>query len=248
MLLICLVCTLSAYAKDICSLEKNDCPNGYVCMNWTDGPECKEKPEVAPMNFVLPFDSSTEVVCTHAYGVGSHSWPNAFYSLDLATPYEKDPSIIRASADGIAYVFMNENEQPCKNPPGVPSKAEIDNCGLSWGNRVKLLHDKGYFSFYVHLDEVFVKTGDRIKSGQALGTEGWTGAAGHRHLHWSVQKIEYSNQKELEERIRWDGISVPFRFKTLLNGKAENLNTESFNCQHANIGQVTNQPRLKGVN
>jgi len=32
-----------------------------------------------------------------------------------------------------------------------------------------------------------------------------SGAAGHRHLHWSVQKLPGKTQKEWEDRIAWDG-------------------------------------------
>jgi hypothetical protein len=81
------------------------------------------------------------------------------------------------------------------------------------------------------------------------GTYYWTGAAGHRHLHWSVQKLPGSSQSDWEKRISWDGQSVPFRFKVLVNGIVTTVDTSTFQCAYANIGQVSTdqQPILKAI-
>jgi murein DD-endopeptidase MepM/ murein hydrolase activator NlpD len=217
-------------------------------MNDPSGGKCYEVPTHAPMDFILPFDAKTEVVCTHARGETSHSWPNAFWSLDLATPYEKDASLVRAAASGTAYVLFDEDGRPCKNPPGTPRSAEADRCGKGWGNSVKIDHGSGYYSFYVHLETVRVKNGAHVKQGEVLGTEGWTGAAGHRHLHWSVNRVSCANPEECAENLqKWDGMSVPFRFTAVLNGKRQSLDTSVFDCEHANIGMSHDQPRLRGT-
>ena len=239
----------SLQALAICELRTNrGCKKEEVCMNWSkDEKKCLLKPKTAPIVFSLPFDRQSEVVCTHSKGIGSHSWTNAYWSLDLATPYSKPPSIIRAAASGTAFFYTSEDGKKCKNPPGNPQKAEADNCGKSWGNRVKILHDGGYFSFYVHLDQIFIKNGQEVKTGDPIGSEGWTGAAGHRHLHWSVQKIYGKDKKEWIKNLDWDGSSVPFMFWTYLNGKKVLLNSADLHCPHANIGQAKHQPLLKGI-
>ncbi|MBQ8931991.1 MAG: M23 family metallopeptidase, partial [Ruminiclostridium sp.] len=61
----------------------------------------------------------------------------------------------------------------------------------SAGNFVKLRHENGYFSRYLHLapDSIRVKVGDKVKAGQALGMEGGTGyciPAEAVHLHFDV--------------------------------------------------------------
>jgi len=190
----------SATYAEMCEVKTNkDCKESEVCMNWDKNEtKCVEIPPMSDQVFILPFDRSTEVVCTHARGIGSHSWPNAFWSLDLATPYEAEPSIVRAAAPGKAFVLLGKDGKACKNPEGTPAKSEPDDCGNSWGNRVKVLHENGYFSFYVHLEEVFVKDGQQVTAGTPLGLEGWTGAAGHRHLHWSIQKIGGDTDKDRE--------------------------------------------------
>jgi murein DD-endopeptidase MepM/ murein hydrolase activator NlpD len=109
------------------------------------------------------------------------------------------------------------------------------------------LHDGGFYTFYVHLESVLVKNGTVVKKGQPIGIEGWTGAAGHRHLHWSVQKIPGNNFSDWEKRISWDGVSVPFKFQAYVNGKLQVVDTSSFSCAHANIGQAPKslQPILR---
>jgi hypothetical protein len=137
------------------------CTRNQVCMNtFTDkGAECVSIPDESSLSFALPFDSSTEVVCTHSSGSGSHSGSNAFYALDLATDYSKPASIVRASADGTAYVFQGEDGKLCPEPVGTPAKSESSTCGQSWGNHIRVLHAEGYVSFYVHLDHPLVKNG-----------------------------------------------------------------------------------------
>jgi murein DD-endopeptidase MepM/ murein hydrolase activator NlpD len=225
-----------------------DCSSGQVCMNTPGGPKCLALPPTAPLtDLILPFDSATEAICTHASGIGSHSWPNAFYALDLATPYEQPAATIRAAADGKAFVFLGEDGKPCPEPPGTPAQAVPDTCGDSWGNHIKILHTGGYYSFYVHLDQVLIKNGDPVKQGQPIGIEGWTGAAGHRHLHWSIQKLPGATQADWESKISWAGDSVPFNFCAVLDGRDQIVSSPGLQCAHASIGQASYQPRLRGV-
>lgn len=240
-----------AQEQSSCNIEKNNCSIGSVCVNTFKGKsECKPIPETAPLNnFILPFDKNTEVICTHSMGVGSHSWVNAYYALDLANPYNEPPAIIRASADGTAFVFYGKDGKLCQEPKGPRNNTETDNCGNGWGNRVKILHENGYFSFYVHLSSVQIRNGQNVKQGDPIGIMGATGQAGHRHLHWSVNKLPGSTQSEWEQKITWDGESVPFNFQASVSGKIKTLNLSEIICAHANIGQAApeEQPQFRGV-
>lgn len=211
---------------------------------------CRTRPATAPlMNLGFPFEQNHEVYCTHSFGVGSHSWVNAFYSLDLATAYDKPPATIIASEAGKAFVFLGDDGKLCPQKLGTPEHTPTDHCGLSWGNRIKILHSNGYYSFYVHLERVLIKSGESVRKGQPIGIEGWTGAAGHRHLHWGIQKLPGKNASEWETQISWDGESVPFEFEALVNGKRKKINSATFQCAHANIGKAPpeEQPLLKSV-
>ncbi len=48
----------------------------------------------------------------------------------------------------------------------------------------------GYRSLYVHLQESFVKAGDRVKAGQSIGKEGATGRASGCHLHYTLIRMD----------------------------------------------------------
>ena len=88
--LLALSSCVNSSKRVISSTENPDCgklcAQNQVCINtFTDkGARCESIPIYAPINFVLPFDSSTEVVCTHSSGSGSHSGFNAYFALDLA--------------------------------------------------------------------------------------------------------------------------------------------------------------------
>ncbi len=205
---------------------------------------------MAPLkDLILPFDSSEEVYCTHSSGSGSHSGTNAFFALDLANAYDKPAAVIYAAADGKAFIFIGEDGKLCPEPKGGPAFADASSCGQAWGNHIKILHEGGYYSFYVHLDHPLVTNGQLVKKGQAIGIEGWTGAAGHRHLHWSIQKLSGANQADWEKQINFSGESVPFQFKALVNGVVTIVDTSTLQCAHANVGNASpeKQPMLKAL-
>ncbi len=228
------------------------CGENEICLNtFTDkGAICSPKPEIAPLQGIeLPFDQKTQVFCTHSSGMGSHSGQNAFYAIDLANAYEEPPAVVRAAAGGIAFVFGAEDGSICPEPSGSAAKSEASTCGDSWGNRVKILHDHGYYSFYVHLDHALIKTGTIVKKGDPIGIEGSTGAAGHRHLHWSVQRLPGEAAVDWIRQISWAGQSVPFRFLARQRGELKVFDVSELRCAHAGVGlaPAEEQPSFTGV-
>lgn len=215
------------------------------------GALCQPIPTNAPLgDLTLPFDDQTEVICTHSSGSGSHSGPIAYYALDLANAYEQPPAVVRASAEGTAYVFGDATGKTCPQPQGRPASAEPSTCGDSWGNRIKILHENGYFSFYTHLERALVNTGDHVRQGDPIGVMGWTGLAGHRHVHWSVQRLPGKNSSEWQQQIlSYVGESVPFRFSAGQNGVRQSFDSSKIICAHAGIGHApeSQQPRFRGV-
>lgn len=54
------------------------------------------------------------------------------------------------------------------------------------GNTVGIDHGQGVVSIMIHLNQIYVREGDMVKAGQAIGTVGSTGASTGPHLHWGL--------------------------------------------------------------
>jgi Peptidase family M23 len=264
--LLCLLATSNAFASAENPQCTPACDVHQVCMNnfssfgTVASATCAATPTEAPIDFVLPADSKTELVCVHSSGSGSHSSVNAYFALDLSTEYSGPAATVRAAADGTAFVFgsnptacSSDSSQACPlctEPPGTAAQAQSSSCGNSWGNHILILHENGYASFYVHLDHPLVTTGTFVHAGDPIGVEGWTGAAGSRQIHWSVQQIPGTTTADWTNHISqgWVGASVPFHFLARQNGSVQKFEVMAVHCAHADIGQApaSQQPRFEG--
>lgn len=232
---------LSCYAgaKEACVVAiPDDCPDKMVCAKFNDkgDSKCFDIPAVAPAVFDLPFDLKTKVICAQSgrFSSASHIYRNMLYAIDLATPYDKPASTIRAVADGKAFVHTG-----CPNPTGQLDQTKTDRCGEGYGNHVRILHTDGYISLYAHLSEVYVKNGELVKKHQRLGLEGATGFAGYRHLHWDIHKMEGpadSWEKQLSHP-GWGGYSVPFKFNIQINGTTKVVDSSQIACRWLDMTQ-----------
>ena len=78
--------------------------------------------------------------------------------------------------------------------------------------------------------------GWRIKTESHGGMERNMQKAGHRHLHWSVQKLPGSTEKEWMSRIQSEiGESVPFDFLVKQGDQIKMIDVAGLQCEHANI-------------
>lgn len=77
-------------------------------------------------------------------------------------------------------------------PRGTPVKAPNDGivkfAGDLYvhGKTVVIDHGAGVVSYLIHLDEILVKPGQRVRKGEVVGRVGSTGLATGFHLHWSI--------------------------------------------------------------
>ena len=65
---------------------------------------------------------------------------------------------------------------------------EVSHYNSGYGRTVVIGHVSGYKSRYAHLTRYFVKRGDLVKRGDAIGTAGNTGNSRGYHLHYEVSR------------------------------------------------------------
>ncbi len=58
----------------------------------------------------------------------------------------------------------------------------------SLGNCIKIQHADGYMTIYGHLSKIYVKQGQKVKSGKLIGKTGNTGRTTGPHLHFAIHK------------------------------------------------------------
>lgn len=135
--------------------------------------------------YPLPWSGGPFRVTQGPGGRFSHTGPKGRYAIDIAMP-EGTP--ILAARPGLVVNVDNNQSGRGNNPAG---------------NFVRLLHDDGTMSVYLHLQRgsVRVKAGDRVRTGTPLARSGNTGNSTGPHLHFVVQR-----------NIGMDTISIPFEF------------------------------------
>jgi murein DD-endopeptidase MepM/ murein hydrolase activator NlpD len=63
---------------------------------------------------------------------------------------------------------------------------EVAGWNGGYGNYVRLRHGNGYATAYAHMTRINVKSGQRVRQGQIIGTVGSTGSSTGPHLHYEV--------------------------------------------------------------
>lgn len=129
---------------------------------------------VSESDYLFPLPTSTTVTCTSVYGYRSAPTKGAtsnHQGLDLAA---SSGTPIYASRSGEVVVASD----------GIPGYDSSN----SAGNWVKIKHDDGSFTAYMHMlnGSVKVKQGDYVSQGDQIGEVGSTGASTGNHLHFSV--------------------------------------------------------------
>lgn len=92
---------------------------------------------------------------------------------------KKTTDTVIAHSDGIV-IALRKNQKNKKGSTGMDS----------YGNYVQIKHNNGYTTFYAHLSKVYVKVGQTVKKGEAIGFMGNSGNSYGAHLHFELRKNE----------------------------------------------------------
>jgi len=89
----------------------------------------------------------------------------------------------------------------------VVQVVDNDKSSKSWGNLVKIQHEKDLYTLMGHMkDGILVKKGQQVKQGQILGYMGKTGVATGNHCHYEV----YSGGSSTSYRV--DPLPITYVF------------------------------------
>jgi murein DD-endopeptidase MepM/ murein hydrolase activator NlpD len=140
--------------------------------------------------YPLPWTGGPFRVTQGPGGRFSHTGPKGRYAIDIAMP-EGTP--ILAARPGVVVSIENNQSGRGTNPAG---------------NFVRLLHDDGTMSVYLHLQQgsVIVREGERVRTGTLLARSGNTGNSTGPHLHFVIQ-----------QNVGLDTVSIPFEFSQPVN-------------------------------
>lgn len=126
------------------------------------------------MNFKRHVLETNAEYCTADYGTRQPDYPS-HHGMDFVNDLGGVCHAV-AVADGEVVYVQN----------GIEG---FDSVNYTAGNYVKILHENGTTSRYLHLrnDSICVKIGQKVKAGDKLGIEGNTGYSYGTHLHFDVQ-------------------------------------------------------------
>ena len=95
----------------------------------------------------------------------------------------------------------------------------------SYGNCVYIKHSDGYLTLYAHLQNIYVKVGQKVSETTVLGIEGTTGNSTGVHLHVEVHKGDYNYPAKIDPLafIKKGVTEVKKTIKIVLNGKEKSV-------------------------
>jgi murein DD-endopeptidase MepM/ murein hydrolase activator NlpD len=205
------------------------CAAGEVCIYAWPNEACHcQTVATARAVYALPLRGAQGAFCFHGTRdsdpTHTHAFRNTFFAVDLASPLDGPPSEVVAARAGVVIRVFNG----CVDPR-VSSGHRADKCGNGFGNWVALDHGDGEGSFYAHLASLAVVEGQRVQEGQPLGTEGITGAAGQRHVHFSVHRIDAPASSE---GMSWPSIPYRLTFRPARSAPPVTISVDELSCPH----------------
>ena len=140
-------------------------------------------PDEIKNNFTSPFGLSTK--CTISSGFTSNRTGYSHYAVDAyandRTLYSVADGVVIATVSNVSY-SLNVTNGVC-----LDSNGNIDS--RSAGNYVAIKHTidgKDYVSYYMHMENVIVKPGQKVSKGEKIGLEGTTGCSTGYHVHFQL--------------------------------------------------------------
>lgn len=112
-------------------------------------------------------------------------WPTDSRTITSPFGYRMDPFTLKPSYHNGIDISGHANDPIYVTADGVVESVGWDPTG---GNNIIVNHSDGLKTRYMHLNEILVGKGDKVKKGQQIGRMGSTGRSTGTHLHYGVMK------------------------------------------------------------
>ncbi len=222
------------WAKSCTYPEGEECRATEACV-FTEPTKsiCVEKDQDPTPEVLFPKSRNSRSICTQGPRTAAgrtHSYLNTSFAVDLSTPEQEPNAQILSVFDGKVVVHTGCDNQDDR-------KFNNDGCGYGFGNWVVIFDAKSnLMALNAHLRTVNVKDGDNVRIGDVIGEEGKTGAAGHRHLHFSIHRNIWRLTPELFKKYGiWLPPSVPWKTRIKdLSGEEKTVHVSDLPCEDNN--------------
>ncbi len=104
---------------------------------------------------------------TTNFGASDYPYQSRHTGIDISTGQRSGKSQVAAFQSGTVTTVIRSS--------------------VSYGNHVVIDHGNGLTSWYAHLSTIQVFMGQQVRAGDAIGTEGSTGASTGPHLHFEIR-------------------------------------------------------------
>ncbi|MFD0679506.1 MULTISPECIES: peptidoglycan DD-metalloendopeptidase family protein [unclassified Paenibacillus] len=110
-------------------------------------------------------------------------WPTHTKTITSAFGYRKDPFTDKLSFHRGIDIAGKMNDPVYASAKGTAITAGYDKFH---GHNIVIDHGNGVHTWYMHLNGILVKRGDRIERGQQIGKLGTSGRSTGPHLHYEI--------------------------------------------------------------
>ena len=109
-------------------------------------------------------------------------WGTTHKGIDISGSDVMGAEITAANSGEVIFVYNG-----CSHNYRKPSSKDWCHCGGGFGNYCIIDHGGGYQTLYGHATKITVKEGQKVKTGDVIGTVGTTGDSTGPHLHFEVR-------------------------------------------------------------
>lgn len=110
--------------------------------------------------------------------VGVISQYFSYYHLGMDFASAALPNIVAAGSGTVIFAGCNESCPPMGNTYG--------GSGYAWS--IQIDHGNGYTTWYAHLKNIYVRSGQVVSRGEVIGQMGSTGRSTGPHVHFEVRR------------------------------------------------------------